>query len=193
MCSSDLQPACDFVQDFVDGVHMGEAEVRLSPCLSGCTDLRGALRGLFADVRPGDFFALNAFLPFTGEGRREALEAVRHGVAERLGVASCLEVGPRYLHSTGQLHKGGPNTGVFLILSADELKDVPLSGCEAESLGALAKAQATGDLVTLAARGRRCLHLHLPDNSGVTLRALASVVNEVLDDLVAQRAGAHAS
>ncbi len=187
------QPACDFVQDFVDGVHMGEAEVRLSPCLSGCTDLRGALRGLFADVRPGDFFALNAFLPFTGEGRREALEAVRHGVAERLGVASCLEVGPRYLHSTGQLHKGGPNTGVFLILSADELKDVPLSGCEAESLGALAKAQATGDLVTLAARGRRCLHLHLPDNSGVTLRALASVVNEVLDDLVAQRAGVHAS
>lgn len=187
------QPACDFVQDFVDGVHMGEAEVRLSPCLSGCTDLRGALRGLFADVRSGDFFALNAFLPFTGEGRREALEAVRHGVAERLGVASCLEVGPRYLHSTGQLHKGGPNTGVFLILSADELKDVPLSGCEAESLGALAKAQATGDLVTLAARGRRCLHLHLPDNSGVTLRALASVVNEVLDDLVAQRAGVHAS
>ena len=69
----------------------------------------------------------------------------------------------------------------------------PPSGCEAESLGALAKAQATGDLVTLAARGRRCLHLHLPDNSGVTLRALASVVNEVLDDLVAQRAGAHAS
>ena len=82
---------------------------------------------------------------------------------------------------------------MFLILSADELKDVPLSGCEAESLGALAKAQATGDLVTLAARGRRCLHLHLPDNSGVTLRALASVVNEVLDDLVAQRAGVHAS
>ena len=140
------QPACDFVQDFVGDVHMGEAEVRLSPCLAGCSDLHGALRTLFADVRPGDFFALNAFLPFTGEGRREALEAVRHGVAERLGVASCLEVGPRYLHSTGQLHKGGPNTGVFLILSADELKDVPLSGCEAESLGALAKAQANGRL-----------------------------------------------
>ncbi len=187
------QPACDFVQDFVGDVHMGEAEVRLSPCLAGCSDLHGALRTLFADVRPGDFFALNAFLPFTGEGRREALEAVRHGVAERLGVASCLEVGPRYLHSTGQLHKGGPNTGVFLILSADELKDVPLSGCEAESLGALAKAQATGDLLTLAARGRRCLHLHLPDNSGVTLRALASVVNGVLDELAAQRAGTGAA
>ncbi len=183
------QPACDFVQDFVDDVHMGQVEVRLSPSLAGCKDLRGALAALFSSVRPGDFFALNAFVPFTGEGRREALEAVRHGVAERLGVASCLEVGPRYLHSTGQLQKGGPNTGVFLILSADELRDVPLSGCEAESLGALAKAQAMGDLVTLAARGRRCLHLHLPDNSGVTLRALAAVVNDVLDDAAIKHAG----
>ena len=155
----------------------------------------GALQGdCFADVQPRRLLRLERVLcrSRVRAGARR-LEAVRHGVAERLGVASCLEVGPRYLHSTGQLHKGGPNTGVFLILSADELKDVPLSGCEAESLGALAKAQATGDLVTLAARGRRCLHLHLPDNSGVTLRALASVVNEVLDDLVAQRAGVHAS
>ena len=91
-------------------------------------------------------------MPFTGEGRREALETIRHGVAEKRGVVSCLEVGPRYLHSTGQLHKGGPNCGVFLILSADELKDIPLKQ-EAESLGSLAKAQASGDLVTLAARG----------------------------------------
>ena len=62
-------------------------------------------------------------------------------MADKRGVASCLEVGPRYLHSTGQLHKGGPNSGVFLILSADELKDIPLKE-EAESLGTLAKAQA---------------------------------------------------
>ena len=57
-------------------------------------------------------------------------------------MVSCLEVGPRYLHSTGQLQKGGPNCGVFLILSADELKDIPLKE-EAESLGSLAKAQAS--------------------------------------------------
>ena len=82
-------------------------------------------------------------------------------MAEKRRVVSCLEVGPRYLHSTGQLQKGGPNCGVFLILSADELKDIPLKE-EAESLGSLAKAQASGDLVTLASRGRRCVHLHLP-------------------------------
>ena len=176
------QPEPDFVQDFIDDVHMGEVEVRLAPCFKDCTDVRGALRALLGSIQPGDFFALNAFLPFTGEGRREALEDIRHGVGESRRVASCLEVGPRYLHSTGQLQKGGPNCGVFLILSADELKDIPLKR-EAESLGALAKAQASGDLLTLANRGRRCVHLHLPDNSGVTLRALAAVIREILAEL----------
>ena len=176
------QPAADFVQDFIDDVHMGEVEVRLAPSFKDCADVRGALRALLGSIQPGDFFALNAFLPFTGEGRREALEDIRHDVAASRGVASCLEVGPRYLHSTGQLQKGGPNCGVFLILSADELKDIPLPR-EAESLGALAKAQASGDLLTLASRGRRCVYLHLPDNSGVTIRALARVVREVLAEL----------
>jgi glucose-6-phosphate isomerase len=115
-------------------------------------------------------------------------------VAEAFGVVSCLEVGPRYLHSTGQLQKGGPNMGVFLILSADELKDIPLpEGCPASSLGALAKAQAAGDLVTLAKRGRRCVHLHLPDNSGVTLRLLAQVVEDVIADILTDRALAEAA
>ena len=176
------QPEPDFVQDFIGDVHMGEVEVRLAPCFKDCTDVRAVLRALLGSIQPGDFFALNAFLPFTGEGRREALEDIRHGVGESRHVASCLEVGPRYLHSTGQLQKGGPNCGVFLILSADELKDIPLKR-EAESLGALAKAQASGDLLTLASRGRRCVHLHLPDNSGVTLRALAAVICEILAEL----------
>ena len=180
----DGQPAPDFVQDFLGEVNMGEVEVRLSPCFKDCTDVCGALRALLGSIQPGDFFALNAFLPFTGEGRREALETIRHGVADKRGVVSCLEVGPRYLHSTGQLHKGGPNCGVFLILSADELKDIPL-GQEAESLGSLAKAQASGDLVTLADRGRRCVHLHLPDNSGVTLRQLAEAIMGILEELEA--------
>ena len=67
---------------------------------------------------------------------------------------------------------------MFLILSADELKDIPLSQ-EAESLGSLAKAQAIGDLLTLSERGRRCVHVHLPDNSGVTLRALSQLIQQI--------------
>ena len=180
------QPTPDYVEEFTDEVSMGEVEVRQAPLFDGATTLRDSLRALFGSIEPGDFFALNAFLPFTGEGRREALEAIRHNVAERFGVVSCLEVGPRYLHSTGQLQKGGPNCGIFLILSADELKDIPLPA-EAESLGALAKAQASGDLVTLADRGRRVVHLHLPDNSGTTLRMLSQVIESVIDEVLAER------
>ncbi|MGI6045540.1 MAG: glucose-6-phosphate isomerase [Eggerthellaceae bacterium] len=176
---SEGQPEPDFTEDFIGDIHMGDAEVRLAPCFAHCRTITEALEALLNSIEPGDYFALNAFLPFTGEGRREALELIRHDVAQTRGVVSCLEVGPRYLHSTGQLQKGGPNNGVFLILSADELKDIPLDE-EAESLGALAKAQAVGDLITLAGRGRRCIHLHLPDNSGVTLRALSKVIYPIL-------------
>ena len=181
------QPEPDFEEPFIGRVHMGEAEVTMAPCVKADT-IEDALYNLFSSVQPGDYFALNAFLPFDGEGRREALEVIRHGVADKLGVASCLEIGPRYLHSTGQLHKGGPNKGVFLIISADELKDIPLSHVEAESLGTLAKAQAAADLSILIERGRRCMHLHLPDNSGVTIRALGDAVMRVLYRIDAERA-----
>ncbi len=181
------QPEPDFVEDFIGSVHMGEAEATMAPCVKA-DNLMDALRALLGSIKPGDYFALDAFVPFDGEGRREALETIRHGVAEKMGVPSCLEIGPRYLHSTGQLQKGGPNNGVFLMLSADELKDIPLAHVEPESLGALAKAQAAADLSILIERGRRCLHLHLPDNTGVTLRALGDAVNRVLSEIEVQRA-----
>jgi glucose-6-phosphate isomerase len=184
----DGHPEPDIVGNFYGDLKMGEAEVELSPALKGATTIHDALYNLFSSVKPGDFFALNAFLPYTGEWRRESLESIRHSVAERLGVVSCLEVGPRYLHSTGQLQKGGANNGVFLILSADEVKDIPLNGEVADSLGALSKAQASGDLVTLASRDRRAMHLHLPDNAGVTIRALAEAVTEVLEEIRAENA-----
>ena len=180
-------PEPDIVENFIGDIHMGDAEVELSECMKGAENIKEALRNLFASIQPGDFFALNAFLPYTGEWRRESLENIRHAVAEKLGVVSCLEVGPRYLHSTGQLQKGGANNGVFLILSADEVKDIPLCDEIADSLGGLAKAQASGDLVTLSSRGRRAMHLHLPDNAGVTLRALSEAIGHVLDEIIAER------
>lgn len=173
--------APSYTEQFTDTVDMGTIEVRQSPQFEGCDTLRDTLSQLLQSIKPGDYFALNAFVPFTGEGRREALETIRHSVGKSFGVVSSIEIGPRYLHSTGQLQKGGPNCGVFLILSADELKDIPLpKNADAPSLGTLAKAQAAGDMTTLAERGRRVVHLHLPDNSGVTLRMLA----EVLTDLI---------
>ena len=180
-------PKPDFTENFIGNVNMGKAEVTIAPCIKSDT-LMGALRNLFASIKPGDYFALDAFLPFDGEGRREALEVIRHGVADKLGVVSCLEIGPRYLHSTSQLQKGGTNNGVFLMVSADELKDIPLRHVEPESLGMLARTQAAADLSILIERGRRCMHLHLPDNSGVTIRALGDAVMKVLDEIERERA-----
>ena len=177
-------PEPDIVQNTIGTMHMGEIEVRLGESMKGTIDLEDALEKLLGSIRPGDYFALNAFLPFGGEGRREALEQVRHCVADAFGVVSCLEIGPRYLHSTGQLQKGGPNNGVYLIVSADELKDIPVDGMPTPSLAELAKAQAEGDLAVLSDRGRRVMHVHLPDNSGIMLRQLADVVSRIAQSLV---------
>lgn len=173
----------EFVEDGLADVPIGKVEVHVSDALRNEVEelnLESVLRALFGSIQPGDYFSFNAFLPFTGEGRREAIEEIRHTVASHYGVASCLEIGPRYLHSTGQLHKGGPNKGVFLILSADEPKDIEVDDNRAHSLGQLAKAQALGDFTILSTRGRRCVHIHLPDNSAVSIRALAKAFKKVV-------------
>ena len=174
----------EFVEQGLAGIPIGDVEVHGSEALRPSVEeetLVSALRALFGSLEPGDYFSLNAFLPFTGEGRREALEEIRHSVADRLGAASCLEIGPRYLHSTGQLHKGGPNKGVFLIISAEEPKDIAIEDPRAQSLGELAKAQASGDFAILSDRGRRCVQVHLPDNSAVSIRALVKAFKEAIN------------
>lgn len=173
----------EFVEDGLAEVPIGKVEVHISEALRDKTEektLDAALRALFGSIEPGDYFSFNAFLPFAGEGRREAIEEIRHTVASHYGVASCLEIGPRYLHSTGQLHKGGPNKGVYLIISADEPKDIEIEDDRAQTLGQLAKAQASGDFAILSSRGRRCVHVHLPDNSAVSIRALAKAFKKVV-------------
>lgn len=173
-------PAPDFVDE---STAIGAVEVRRSATCADAADVRAALRALFASVEPGNYFAMNAFLPFDGEGRRGALGSIRRAIARTCQVMSCLEIGPRYMHSTGQLQKGGANTGVYLLVSADEPKDIPLADVPPQSLGQLSKAQAIGDFLILSERGRRCLHLHLPDNSTTTLQRFADVVCEVLASL----------
>lgn len=178
---ADGAPDPTFVQEGIEGVAVGNVEVHVSKALEPYMfrhTLDEAINALLESIKPGDFFSINAFLPFTGEGRREAMEEVRHSLSDRYGVASCLEIGPRYLHSTGQLHKGGPNEGVFLVISAEETRDIEVEDPRADSLGELAKAQALGDFSILSDRGRRCLHVHLPDNSAITLRALAKALRK---------------
>lgn len=122
-------------------------------------------------VEPHNWISVNAFLPFTGE-RRGPMEVIRHTLARHLEVPVSLEIGPRYLHSTGQLQKGGANNGVFLILSGNEVGDMEVPG-EPYRLGELEVAQSKGDLEALSAKGRHALRLHLIDTDADTLWRLA--------------------
>jgi len=127
----------------------------------------GALRALLESARPSDYFALLAYLP-ADPGIVEQLQRLRALVRDRLGLATSLGIGPRFLHSTGQLHKGGPPSGIFLQLTADPRRDLPIPGWP-ESFGVLIAAQAAGDLAALQGRGRHVLRLHLADlEAGLT-------------------------
>src|SRR2546428_8291 len=110
-------------------------------------------------ARPGDYLAILAYLP-PHANVAARLQQLRVAWAVELGCATTLGFGPRYLHSTGQLHKGGPNTGLFLVLTADDPEDtlIPELGI---SFGQLKRAQARGDIRALLARGRRVAHVHL--------------------------------
>jgi glucose-6-phosphate isomerase len=119
---------------------------------------------LRARARPGDYLAILAYLPPLPEVAA-ALQQVRASWGRALGCVTTLGFGPRYLHSTGQLHKGGPNTGLFLVITTDDAKDVPIPE-QGLTFGALKRAQARGDIRALLARGRRVAHVHLsnPDD-----------------------------
>jgi len=122
-------------------------------------------------LRPGDYFAILAYLGPDGKLARE-LHALRHAVRDRARVATMLGYGPRYLHSTGQLHKGGPNTGVFLLITTGSREDLAIPG-EPFSFETLEHAQALGDFQSLGATGRRAVHAHLPSPDPGALKELA--------------------
>jgi hypothetical protein len=117
------------------------------------------LKTFLAQARPGEFFALQAYLPEEPK-ITQTLQAIRKQLRDRLGLATTLGYGPRFLHSTGQFHKGGPNTGLFLQLTADDAEDAPLPGTS-YTFGLFKRAQALGDLEALKKHGRRVVRVHL--------------------------------
>jgi len=147
--------------------------------------LSGAARTAHADpnrfltrIAAGDYFGVLAYLP-PGESLEAEVASFRRAVRERTHAATMFGYGPRYLHSTGQLHKGGANNGVFLIVSASPRSDVPIPG-EAFSFGTLELAQAIGDFQSLDAAGRRALHVHLPAPDATALQAVFDALLEGL-------------
>jgi glucose-6-phosphate isomerase len=137
----------------------------------GEPSVAAALGHALAAIRPGDYLALLAYLPNLAE-LLAPLTAATPQVSSATGAAVMLELGPRYLHSTGQLHKGGPNTGVFIVVTTRDLADAPVPGRE-WGLRTLFRAQAEGDIATLAADGRRVLHIDLPDANPDTIAGFA--------------------
>jgi hypothetical protein len=109
----------------------------------------------------------------------EAIQGFRHKVRDAKKVATCLGFGPRFLHSTGQDYKGGPNTGVFLQITAEHAADVDVPG-QTYSFGVVIDAQAAGDLAVLESRGRRALRVHLGADIAAGLETLAAAFDQAL-------------
>jgi transaldolase / glucose-6-phosphate isomerase len=127
--------------------------------VNGTPSLAGYLRAHLNRLNEGDYFALLAFIEMS-EAHERVLQEIRQGVRDIKRVATCLGFGPRFLHSTGQIYKGGPDTGVFLQITCDDAVDLPVPGRK-YTFGVVKAAQARGDFDVLVQRNRRALRVHL--------------------------------
>ncbi|WP_112428600.1 bifunctional transaldolase/phosoglucose isomerase [Thermogemmatispora tikiterensis] len=137
----------------------------------GKEDLDSYLQAFLDQVHPGDYIALMAYVQ-RSEVNESALQALRLRLRDRYRVATTLGYGPRFLHSTGQLHKGGPNNGVFIQITGDVKQDIAIPG-EPYTFGILKEAQALGDLFALSAHQRRNIRIAIGGDLAAGLQALA--------------------
>jgi transaldolase / glucose-6-phosphate isomerase len=136
------------------------------------------LRAHLNRLGAGDYFALLGYVQMNAE-HEEDLQEMRLDVRDKKRVATCLGFGPRFLHSTGQAYKGGPNSGVFLQVTCDDANDIPIPG-QKFTFGTVKAAQARGDFDVLAERQRRALRVHLPADLRSGLATLGKAITEAL-------------
>lgn len=137
---------------------------------AGASEAAALLKSHLGRVTTGDYFAVNAYIDMT-EAHDAELQQIRHAVRDSKRVATTVGYGPRFLHSTGQLHKGGPNNGVFLQITADDAADLRVPG-QSYTFGVLKNAQAGGDFAVLAERKRRIVRVHLGADVAAGLKTL---------------------
>jgi transaldolase / glucose-6-phosphate isomerase len=140
--------------------------------------LKNYLRAHMARLGAGDYFAVLGYVEMNAE-HEALLQGLRMNVRDRKHVATVLGFGPRFLHSTGQAYKGGPNSGVFLQITCDDAQDLPVPG-QKYTFGIVKAAQARGDFQVLADRKRRALRVHLGSDVKAGLTKLADLVKQVL-------------
>lgn len=141
--------------------------------------LAGYLKAHLDRARAGDYFAVLAFIEMN-QAHEEALQQIRQDVRDAKKIATCVGFGPRFLHSTGQAYKGGPDTGVFLQITCDDAQDLAVPG-QKYTFGVVKAAQARGDFEVLAERGRRALRVHLGSDVAAGLATLAAAVKQALN------------
>jgi len=156
----------------------GKNAAELRHKAAGDPSLAGYLRAHLGQLKAGDYFALLGYIEMNA-AHEAALAAIRHAVRDAKHVATCLGFGPRFLHSTGQAYKGGPNSGVFLQVTCDEEVDLSVPG-QKYTFGVVKAAQARGDFDVLADRDRRALRVHLGADVGAGLKQLSAAVEQVL-------------
>jgi transaldolase/glucose-6-phosphate isomerase len=140
--------------------------------------VKSYLRAHLARLGAGDYFALLGYVEMNAE-HESLLQSLRMTLRDRKHVATCLGFGPRFLHSTGQAYKGGPNSGVFLQITCDDAEDMPVPG-QKYTFGVVKAAQARGDFQVLADRKRRALRVHLGTDVKAGLTKLAELVRQIL-------------
>jgi integral membrane sensor domain MASE1 len=150
----------------------------LGPTVGGQQTLAGYLKTHLTRLGVGDYFALLAYIAMN-ETHERLLQAIRLAVRDARHVATCLGFGPRFLHSTGQAYKGGPNTGVFLQITCDDAVELPVPG-QKYTFGVVKAAQARGDFQVLAERDRRVLRAHLGPDVAAGLATLQAAIAEAL-------------
>jgi transaldolase/glucose-6-phosphate isomerase len=142
-------------------------------------DLNSWIKAHLARSGRGDYVALLAYIERDGD-TIDAMQAMRLKVRDAKHLATCAEFGPRFLHSTGQAYKGGPDSGVFLQVTTDDSKDLAVPGQKA-SFGVIKAAQARGDFDVLTERGRRALRVHLKGDLASGLAALDAAISAALN------------
>src|SRR5437588_728292 len=142
------------------------------------TSLLEYLKAHLDRLAASDYFALLAYIEMNDD-HETLLQSMRGAVRDRRRVATCLGFGPRFLHSTGQAYKGGPNTGVFLQITCDDAVDMPVPG-QKYAFGIVKAAQARGDFEVLSERERRALRVHLGANVSDSLAKLEASIKEAL-------------
>jgi transaldolase/glucose-6-phosphate isomerase len=169
--SGALPPEKPFFE--ADGLSL-YADKQNVEALGQSSTLAGYLSAHLKRLKPGDYCALLAYVERNSQ-HSDTLQDIRRLVRDHYHVATCLGFGPRFLHSTGQAYKGGPNSGVFLQITCDDAADVSIPG-RRYSFGVVKAAQARGDFDVLAQRGRRALRVHIGSHVAGGLTTLKDAI-----------------